>query len=284
MKAGAVMLLLSAAGAYCGTDVVYNPTIQAYLDGIDTTNFTTDADEPPSFATAGSAEPTCFVYFRRCNPVYFYQNWFLDRASNITLGAKFFADAELIVQDDKPVDGMLPSVQTITSTAVTDATTKGWKVGGRLGGEVGAEGAKGVLEFTGEYGEQWSKSTTETTQLAVTAPCPGNTRCTIETVTFYATFRGRCRARPVINCGGEMDACRADAWGCSQFESYRAKSCGGDLEDLPCSFTTPIIGTNGKPVAKNIIRRTPLAGRPDTLRRRGVVGDDVDSEVEFISV
>ncbi|KJZ71491.1 hypothetical protein HIM_09130 [Hirsutella minnesotensis 3608] len=281
-------LVLLAARAYSAEEpypAELHPAVQARLQEFSKgLQLRIASDKQPYQDTDSVAEVRCGAKIFSCYNVYFYNRNRLLEADNITFSARSYLDADLDTPYGKEDDRFPAKVSATKSTAVTDATTKGWKVSLKLSAG-GAPGKGG--EIGGEYGEQYTTSTTTTTQITHEAPCPAGNRCTIQTLTYHAMVKGKCRVEPIINCGGDQDAClgfrktwtkpqvvgrlgtmvgerkQVYEWEegpCNQWIDYSRRHCSqGHYKTEPCEVYAPILDASGKPRTSVVVTREKLA-------------------------
>lgn len=221
----------------------------------------------------GEREVRCGAKILSCYWVYFFARQRLQAIANVSYSARSFLDADYDTLYDDAAERMPAKVTATTSTAVTDATTEGWKVSFKL--SAGAE-------LAGEYNQQRTRTQTHVHQVTHEAPCPAGHRCTIQTLTYHVGVTGTCRVEPIIDCGGEADAClgfrtvvpaypAADAaavfeWEqgpCSQWIAYSRKHCSrGAYRTVPCTVYGPLLDASGQPRTSVVASRDRLPGPP----------------------
>ncbi|KYK60850.1 hypothetical protein DCS_01988 [Drechmeria coniospora] len=139
------------------------------------------------------------------------------------------------------------------STAVMKSTTRGWKIGlkmshnAKVGQSISLTG-----EGTYELHEQSTQQKTVTTEVSVEHACPDGYRCTIETLSFYASVRGTCRVQPTTHCAdktrGEQDACLGfNKINKINLACYDSNPAADELTHGARS-NEPIFGADGKPL------------------------------------
>ncbi|RDA83802.1 hypothetical protein CP532_4610 [Ophiocordyceps camponoti-leonardi (nom. inval.)] len=281
------VLVVQAASPAELSNLANHPSIKAYLKKLGKHfSLRLSEDKLPYSDREGISEPVCPWKFSSCSTVYFYKRFKLIRVDKVDFSAVSNIEASLTTAYD-PNDKryIYPAKVTITeSTAVTESTTKGWKVSLKLDGAVSGDPtgsfASGGAAVTSEYGEEYTSTTTTTRSVSIEAPCEAGKYCTIQTLTYQAHLRGKCRIEPIINCGGEEDAClkfekttdnsyhgygvpqKVWKWQdgpCRQWRAYSRKNCRqGHYSVVDCTVSTPVLNRIGKPYSFTVITKKDL--------------------------
>ncbi|OAA70102.1 Clostridium epsilon toxin MTX2 [Akanthomyces lecanii RCEF 1005] len=162
---------------------------------------------------------------------------------NIEVEAKSHVDAAYANRESET-----NTFKSIKSVAVAHGTTKGWTIGSKAIGKVSFPDVGEVsVEISAQYKDESTDTTTETTTTEYDAQCPGQTYCTIETVTFSYKITGTCwretwydfmqQNQPAKLCStGPFDTCYNMA-----VLYYNGCSNGYDSPDtVPCQVTVQI--------------------------------------------
>lgn len=270
-----VLALLAATPAVLAAP--YGPTVesavaQKFLKEIEN-NFQVVSDNPPKYKSDEISEPTCFAYVGSCNPTYFHlQHSFI----NGTARASYITQVEHGIHNIGNTDVKLTVTQ---STAVALGTTKGWNIGAKytISGDI--VGTKNGLEISGGYSESKSETVTTTRTIASEVVCRPGYACEIQTWTFHVQVEGYCKTRPIINCGGEYDACEKATNICSQYFDYFNKFCSKKklAATTHCKSQTVINDASGKPLTKLVLVSNKIVMDGTPAKR-----SDADEIVEFI--
>ncbi|RCI14285.1 hypothetical protein L249_6132 [Ophiocordyceps polyrhachis-furcata BCC 54312] len=276
-----------------------HPDIKAHLRGLgEHFSLRLSEDNLPYQDRDSISEPVCPHKIFSCSTVYFYQRYKMIRVDNITFSAISNIEASLITPYD-PHDERYKfpaKISTTVSRAVTSSTTKGWKVslklGGGLSGDPTQSFASGGADLSGEYSEQYTSTTTTTRSVGVEAPCEAGKLCTIQTLTYLAHLEGRCRVEPIINCGGEEDAChkfetktvnlhpdlqkgpplKISKWRdgpCRQWTDYSRRHCRRNRYlEVKCKVSTPVLNRIEEPYTSTVITKKDLPSFDSTGERR----------------
>lgn len=156
--------------------------------------------------------------------------------------------------------------KTVKSVAVAHGTTSGWTIGGKASTKIGVPDVEDVeVEISAEHKDESTDTTTETTTTEHDAQCPGQTYCTIETVTFSYRITGTCwdetwfdfmeRNQPAKLCS------TAPLSTCMDMEALYYNNCQNGYDSpgtIPCQVTVQIRDDAGDLLTRTVASESKL--------------------------
>ncbi|PHH63302.1 hypothetical protein CDD81_6076 [Ophiocordyceps australis] len=246
-------------------------------------NYVIDWEHAPSTTGESSRGPGCgrrSSYMPLVGSIPYnsldYGSWLkLSRLhpTNITVYFKSAIEGEPVVN----VDVSEARIATETWTTDTDEVSKGWQVGAHVG-------FASRVSISASYHEHYSHGHSVTRIGRVEKPCPGLSRCVIQTNTYHARIAGTCERVPFIRTRDrsvDEDPCRLRAGNilkrCQAQVDFVSKTCrlrkvrGREVALFathkyePCEIKLPLFigeGAHRKPYTTKHLYATSIAPTP----------------------
>ncbi|RDA93540.1 hypothetical protein CP533_3974 [Ophiocordyceps camponoti-saundersi (nom. inval.)] len=224
-------------------------------------NINIDWGKPPMNAMDLVTENTCAAWFVRCMKTKFRINKMLVPRYPISPGSRHLIEynpeitAYFIPRVENGVMNLGDddiSFSADESTSTVDSTSEGWQIGAQIFGGIGSAG----VAVSAGFSKTLSAGKSQTKGVSIQTTCRSGFDCRIETWTFHLRVTGHCQLRPIIDCNGEIDPCRAEfGLTCSQYNDFRHKYCltcdsATSFFHEKCQVQTPILDQAGHPFTR----------------------------------
>ncbi|PHH87633.1 hypothetical protein CDD83_8613 [Cordyceps sp. RAO-2017] len=256
MRPASILFGLTALAASCGAEEtpISETQLNKMIKQMEEAGDKVDLEHPPYTVGTVHGEPTCIQNFFSCSKtVFFNRRTMVGGPYEVHVQPIFNEDATLVNDGDKEA-----RIRSSESKARLESTTKGWQISATL-----SYATNGFTTgISGQYKDEWTKSTTDTKTVDYMARCPPHKTCRIQTVTFKAKLIGFCSDIPYLLCTGspdfgpehEMNVCTVDeGWvqSCSQYTEYvkKTEQLCKDRNDpqILCEVETILKEDGGKP-------------------------------------
>ncbi|PFH58622.1 hypothetical protein XA68_13439 [Ophiocordyceps unilateralis] len=274
-----VASILLVGGVLSGMITHDHPVPREFLSSL-MENIKIDWGKPPTNDMIMITEKTCGMWFWKCAETKFKVKKTMVRKFPQTPGSWRLMEstpdvkAYFIPRVERGVmnmgeDDIFFSADESTSTV--DSNTEGWQIGAQIFGGLGSAG----VSVSAANSKSWSAGKSLTKGVSIQTTCRAGYDCRIETWTFHLRVTGYCQLRPVIDCDGEINACRTD-WGqeCDQFDHFRHRHCltcdsASPFFHEKCQVQTPILDQAGRPFSRlvRISERIASLGSEGESRR-----------------
>ncbi|KAI2412539.1 hypothetical protein LOZ41_003765 [Ophidiomyces ophidiicola] len=221
-------------------------------------SFKLDTQKPPFGLTEIIYESSCFMQWTACPSIGMFYKDIMKMIQNITVEYKGVVEAR----------GFNPTnsdtvVTSMKSNALTIARTAGWSIGASVSGGINQHHGSGSATFSFQYSESTTEEKTHSKFVTVSTPCKPRSMCLIETRTFYAKIKGKCKREPMVDCRGHRNQCnrKEDSRGyfkwsyCAQTSSRIQEYCR-DTVLVDCEVSVPIFEDDGETPRSTIVPMT----------------------------
>ncbi|PHH87366.1 hypothetical protein CDD83_8978 [Cordyceps sp. RAO-2017] len=257
--AGRRLVALTILGLLHIAEADENEVIRGFMASLQK-GVTIDWTKAPRRCDPLTTETPCFDWSATCAEIKFsicrelsqtypslnYGGRLITSVPEITVYSKTLSDEGAINAGEDDI-----ALTNSQSKTELEGETTGWQADATL-----STGLAGMSISVGNYGSV-SSGTQVTHGISVSSICAPGHDCHFQTRVFFVKIVGHCRAKPMVECDQQYDACRV-ADQCDQIMAFREKRCllGSDATSRyphePCELHVPVRDANGKLVSRYV--------------------------------